>query len=205
MANVFTPYGFRQVAVITGHPANFGNGTEKIQASYATPIYKGDPLVRLASGYLAKAPVGATQIHGIFDGCRYSSAARNGATNYSMFWPGNSDALSDAFAMVLAVPDGTFQAQSGNSAAAAATVTQALVGLNIGLGYGPATTAQGKLGFSTAYLDLSTVGTASTLPFKILNLVSDPPQVNGADLTTPFGDLLVGFNNTDYHAPTTGI
>ena len=202
MPNVFAPYGFRQTACLTGHPSNFGISTDRIQASYTTPIYRGDPLVRLPNGYLAKAPIGATQIHGIFDGCRYSSAARNGATNYSQFWPGGNDALADGLAMVILTPDAVFQAQSGNSAAAAAVAGMPVIGLNIGIAYGAANT---RLGFSAAYLDLSTLGTAPTLPFKVVNLVGDPPGVNGADITTAFGDLLVTFNNTDYRAPVAGI
>lgn len=203
MPNTFAPYGFRQVAGITGVPQNFGNSTEKVQAAYGTPILRADPVTRLANGYLGRLPAGAGQVHGIADGCRYSSAAKSGATNYSQFFPANTDVLADASLMVLANPLITLQAQTGNSAGAAVAATQALIGLNIGVAYGP--NPNTKIGFSSAYLDLSTVGVSAALPFKILALVSDPPGVNGADPTTPFFDLLVGFNSADYRAGTAGI
>ena len=201
MANLFLPYGLRHTGFTTGHPGNFGMATDKIAMANATPIFFGDPLVRLPSGYLAKAPVGATQIHGVFLGCRYLSVVK-GYTNYSLIWPGNGDALGDAAAIVVTTSDATFQVQTGNSAVAAATAPLSIVGENIGFAYG---TANLRTGISACYADLSTVGTTASLPFKVLALVSDPPSVNGADTTTPFGDILIGFNNSDYHAPTAGI
>lgn len=203
MANLFQPYGFRNIGTLAGHPFNAANSKVFIAAADTTPDYFGDPLVRKTNGYVGKAPLGAPQLHGVFIGCQYLSAVK-GYTNYSNFFPGNGDALADVTAWVISTMDATFQVQTGNSVAGAtaAPATNAMVGLNVGFAYG---TPNPRTGISAAYIDLSTAGTSTALPFKIVALVSDPPTVNGADPTTAYNDVIVTFNNTDYRAGTAGI
>jgi flagellar hook-associated protein 1 FlgK len=75
------------------------------------------------------------------------------------------------------------------------------VGNNINFALGTGSTATGNSG---ATLDVSTVLTTSTLPFKVVSLIYDPPGANGADTTTAYNWAYVTFNWQDYKS-TTGI
>ena len=48
-------------------------------------------------------------------------------------------------------------------------------------------------GISGAYLN--SVGTTVTFPFIVVDLVTFPPGANGADPTTAYNWVVVGFNN----------
>ena len=60
----------------------------QINYSYATKIFKGDPVQMQASGYISQwtAGTGVSQLAGIFWGCEYLSVAR-GYTVDAPYWP----------------------------------------------------------------------------------------------------------------------
>ena len=62
-------------------------------------------------------------------------------------------------------------------------------------------------GISGAYIDISTVNTTSTLPFRIVSLYSQvaPAGVNGTDDTSSYNMAVVTFNNVDLKAGQTGV
>lgn len=205
MANVSAPYGFRQVGTIDGFTPNYAPSQRRILKTNTTPIFKGDVVVQLSSGYIALATPGTTQIAGIFDGCEYLSISQ-GRTVRSPFWPGN-DAQLDVAAFVIDSPNSVFQVQSGNGG----PIVLADVGQNINFNAG----AGGNTftGFSGQFADFATLSpSTTTLPFRVINFAGNsgyvtgdgPPAIvgNGSDGTTAFNTIYVVFNNQDYKVLT---
>lgn len=203
MANTFAPQGFQQIGLLNGTAPTFAQSPARISKSNATPIYFGDPVTQLNTGYITQSTAGTTQIQGIFVGCSYLSTAL-GRTVYSRYWPGTTDAAADVAAFVIDDPQAVFAVQSGNGG----PVTLASVGTNINfaLGTGSAT------GISGAYADFATLATTSTLPFRIVNIAGNsgyvtgfgPPAIvgNGSDGTTAYNTIYVVFNNQSYKSLT---
>jgi hypothetical protein len=59
-------------------------------------------------------------------------------------------------------------------------------------------------GMSGATLDVVTNPPAATptFPFRIIDLITDPPGANGTDTTTAFNWAYVTFNNQDFKSLT---
>ena len=192
MANTFAPFGFLHVGFLEGAAPTFGNATKRIAAGNATAIYQGDPVTQLNTGYIAQSTAGSTQIHGIFVGCKYLSTSQ-GRTVWRSYWPG-SDATGDVEAYVINSPQAIFRVQANTN------LTLADVGNNgqFAVGTGNTTT-----GISGSYINGASATTA-TYPFRIVDLVRDPPGANGTDVTSANNWVVVTFNNQDYKS-TTGI
>jgi hypothetical protein len=205
LANLNTPYGFRVISLLGMSTPNYAVSQRRIASANATAIFKGDPVVQLNTGYITRATAGAVQIAGIFDGCEYLSISQ-GRTVRSPYWPG-SDAAADVACFIIDEPSAVFQVQSGNGG----PIVLADVGQNINFALGTGNTYNG---FSGAYVDFATIGTTTTLPFRIINFAGNsgfvtgdgPPQIvgNGADGTTAYNTTYVTFNWQDYKS-TTGI
>lgn len=201
MANTAAPYGFLQTATSSGPPnfASAGSGSPYlIKASFSVAIYFGDA-VRMwvsgddasgAAGYITPwvngdGAGGATKIlAGVFTGCQYYSTSQK-KTVFSNYWPG-SDASSDAIAYVIDDPNAQFQAQAG-----ATPIGFSSIGANVDV----AATPVPNTTLGTSGMVLATPTTAATLPFKVVNIVTTPPGVNGTDYTTGYNNVIVGFNN----------
>ncbi len=150
-------------------------------------------------------------VSGIFVGCEYNSTAQRKPV-WSPWWPGTSDATGNGAARVIDAPGSTFRVQ-GNG-----IITQAMVGQNATFAFGgtalgsPAATVgtgNSTTGRSTACLDITGATVAPgylfNLPFRITQLITDPPGSNGTDTTTACNWCYVTFNNQDYRAGTAGI
>ena len=197
MANVAGPYGFLQVGTASG-PPNFAQDSDppwRIASTYATAIGFGD-LVRLTSssdtGYIVQAAAANSTIPnvGIFYGCRYYSTGQR-KTVWNNFWPG-SDATGDVHAFVCTDPNAQFMVQAGATA-----ITQTSLGTTVDIVAGTVNTTTGLSG-----MYLGTPGTTSTYPFKIVNVVTNPPGANGTDLTTGYNNVIVAFNFQIYKSAT---
>lgn len=191
MANTFAPFGFQHVGYIDGHAPNYANTEKLVAQGNATQIFAGDPVTQLNTGYVTRSTAGTTQIHGVFLGCNYLASA--GGVVYSRYWPG-SGAASDATCQVISDPTALFLVQANGQ------TTQAMEGQNIqfALGTGNVST-QG----SGAYVDTTTVATTNTLPFRVWKLYTyGAPGANGSDQTTPYGYMLVTYNNQDFKSLT---
>ena len=197
MANSLAPFGFEPVGVLDGTVPTYAQDPYQLIANTDTnAAFAGDPMVRLSTGYLTKAPAGAGQIHGILIGCQYPSASQR-QTAYSKFWPGTGDSTGDVTAFVINHPQAEFLVQANG------LVTKAMVGMNAAHAYTNAGTVFN--GFSGATLDVSTVGTGATLPFRIVRLYTGIPGAvvgNGADQTSPYNWVWVTFNNQDFKSLT---
>jgi len=194
MANTFAPFGFSPISTSNG-PINWRLSVRRI-ASSASAIYRGDAVVPVTSpsqnGYIKQATAGAVALAGIFWGCEYLSVSQK-RTVWSAYWPG-SDASGDVIAYVIDDPNARFKVQtsgasfqiSGNNSTFTSSPVGQLAQLNVGTG----STATGISGM---YLD--TVGSTTTYPFMIVDMVIDPPGSNGADATSNYNYVIVGFNN----------
>lgn len=181
MSNIQAPQGFMSVGNDSGGAPTFGNAVGYIQASYATAIYIGDPVV-FSGGYLNRAAAGTTTIAGIFVGCHYTSPGA-GRPLFG-YWPG-SGAVSGSLVKAYFINDpfAEFYAQSNGSA-----ITQADVDQNINFALGTGNALSGRSGAS---VDQSTIATTSTLPFRITSV----GPFTGSDGTSSYNWVKVAFNN----------
>jgi hypothetical protein len=201
MANTSNPFGFLQTGTTSGPPnfARAGSGSPyKIKSTFTTAIYFGDA-VRMwisgdsgtsAAGYITPwvngdGAGGATKIlAGIFQGCEYYSTSGKQWVQ-SRYWPG-SDATGDITAYVCDDPASQWVAQAG-----ATPIDLTSIGANVDV----ASTPVPNTTMGTSGMILATPTTTVTLPFKVLNLVTTPPGVNGRDILTGYNWVVVGFNN----------
>lgn len=188
MANTNAPFGFSQTS---GHGSapTYETNVRKIASNNSTAIFSGDPVTSLSSGYIAQSSPGTTQIDGIFVGCEYLSTSQK-RTVWSPYWPG-SDATGDITAYVVQDPNSRFVVQAGGSTTA---IGFADIGSNINFAVGTGNTSTGRSG---AYADQTTIATTSTLPFRIVGLVTDPPGAPGTDTASGYNRIVVAFNNVD--------
>jgi len=183
MANTNAPYGFRQYQG-TGSAPTYEQVSVLIAAADTTDIFFGDPVVPLNTGYVTQATSNSVQIAGIFVGCKYLSVSQK-RTVWSNYWPG-SDNSGDVTAYIVNDPNAKFVAQTDATGA-----TQADVNANVGFAIGSGNTANG---ISGAYVDMSTVNTTATLPFRIVSLVTQPPGAPGTEAGA-YNTVVVAFNN----------
>ena len=193
MANTFAPFGFRPISTSNG-PMNWRISTRRV-ASSAGAIYRGDavvPVTGTPTGYIIQATAGSVALAGIFWGCQYLSTSQKRVI-WSQYWPG-SDATGDVIAYVIDDPNARFKVQTSGASfqitGTPTTFTSSPVGqlAQLNVGSGSTTTQQ-----SGMYLD--TVGATATYPFQIVDMVLDPPGSNGADATSNYNYVIVGFNN----------
>lgn len=183
MANTNAPFGFRQYQG-TGSAPTYEQVAMTIASNDTTAIYFGDPVVPLNTGYITQASSNSVQIAGIFVGCKYLSTSQK-RTVWSNYWPG-SDNNGTVEAYVVNDPNAKFLAQTDSTGAA-----QGDVNANVGFAIGTGNTATG---ISGAYVDISTVNTTNTLPFRIISLVTNPPGSAGT-ASGAYNWVVVAFNN----------
>lgn len=220
MANILAPFGLRHFGYREGFAPTYGMKRAKIALGNTNPIFHGDAVIQLGTGYVAQPSSNALTIAGVFQGCEYLSISQ-GRKVRSPYWPG-SDASADVDAFLIDAGQATFFAQVNGTPGLFADI-----GANIGIftatGGSAAPTAgsgQGNTtnGLSGMLLDtagtnsggsgaISTVGALTTAPFRIIGLYSDyivqgspvlgAPSPNGCDQTTNFNFLVVAANNFD--------
>lgn len=188
MANTNAPFGFRQYS---------GNGSAPtyeqvpVRIAYnATNIFFGDPVSPDSSGYVVQASAGTTQIAGIFVGCQYLSVSQK-RTVWSNYWPGSDVASGNVVTgYIVNDPNAKFVAQVGGSSSVGAATTD--INANVQFAIGTGNTANG---ISGAYVDISvTPTTTSTLPFRLVDLVTAPPGAPGTEAGA-YNWVIVAFNN----------
>ena len=191
MANTYAPFGFRQVKG-TGSVPTFEQSVRTIDKDNTTAIFFGDAVIPLTTGYIAQATASTVRMEGIFVGCKYLSTSQK-RTVWSNYWPG-SDASEDVEAYVIDDPNAQFIVQSSDGGVAGGTdpVTFANIGEYINIYVGTGDTATGVSGMT---VDVNTLNTTATLPFRIVGLVQNPPGANGTDIASEYNHVIVAFNN----------
>jgi hypothetical protein len=194
MANTNAPFGFALSAFLPGFTPNYAPSVRRIASNNATAIYCGDPVTALNTGYITRSTAGTTSIEGILLGVKYLSTTQQ-RTVWRNYWPG-SDATGDVEAYVIDSPNALFRAQAGGSTTA---IGFADIGSGINFALGTGNTATG---ISGAYADQTTIATTSTLPFRIVKLVRDPPGANGTDIASAYNHVILAFNFQDFRGTT---
>lgn len=171
MANVNKPFGLLPIGNL-GTGAPFNGELMNVPMAYDTAaIYRGDPVAKLASGYVGvwtPSSTAVSQLAGIFWGCEFLSAF-TGKMESSAFWPGSGTVASSAQNTIvakiipcnLAVP-GAFVIQSD-----ATGIAFADIGRNCDVALGTGNTLNGQSG---AYINSATLNDTATLPFRIKSL-----------------------------------
>jgi hypothetical protein len=185
MANTAAYNGFQQYSG-TGSAPTYEQVAVLISSSSTAAIYNGDPVNPDANGFIVRGVTssssGNTQIAGVFIGCKYLSVSQK-RTVWSNYWPG-ADNSGNVEAYIINDPNAKFVAQFGN-VSVAQTYVNSGVGFNIGTG-------NANNGLSGAFLE--TLATDSTMPFKVVALVTDPPGANGTE-SGAYQKAIVAFNN----------
>jgi hypothetical protein len=214
MANVLAPFGFRHIGYREGFAPTYGMKRARIALGNANPIFHGDAVVQLSTGYVAQPANNTATIAGVFQGCEYLSISQ-GKKVRSPYWPG-SDASADVDCFLIDTINALFLGQVNGTPGVFGNI-----GNNIGVftatggsaapvaGSGQGNTTNGLSGMllDTANTFNGGVGTVATLPFRIVNLYSDVmiqgagtsggTQFNGTDNTTNYNWLVVAANNFD--------
>jgi hypothetical protein len=195
VANTFAPFGFSQ---------NRGTGSAPTYEQVVAPvayntanIFFGDPVFRLSDGSVAGVTTGPGPgtgvLAGIFVGCKYLSVSQK-RTVWSNWWIGSDVASGNTVeAYLVNDPNAQFLVQSSGGSG----ITQAMVGQLIQFAYGTGNTASG---ISGAYIDATSVGSTSTLPFRVVALTT-PVGANTA-VTGQYNNAIVAFNNVETKVTT---
>ena len=186
MANTSAPFGFRQYSG-TGSAPTYEQVAVTI-AYDATNIFYGDPVEPDSNGLIIQGDgtTAAAGIAGVFVGAQYLSVAQK-RTVWSNYWPGSDvSSANTVIGYIINDPNAKFLVQTGSTGA-----TQSTINLNAGYTTGSGNTANG---ISAAFLDVTTANTTSTLPFRVVALVTEPPGSAGT-ASGAFNYVVVGFNN----------
>jgi hypothetical protein len=184
MANTQAYNGFNQYKG-NGSAPTYEQVVATIVSSSTTAIYFGDPVEPDATGYIIRG-TGSATIAGVFVGCKYLSVSQK-RTVWSNYWPG-SDNSGNVEAYIINDPNAQFVASADSSTS---LWVQSAINSNCGYAIG---TGNANNGISGAYLDSTTLNTTSTLPFRVVGYVVDPPGANGTD-TGAYRKVIVAFNS----------
>ncbi|HEY6861679.1 MAG TPA: hypothetical protein VI358_18080 [Pseudolabrys sp.] len=194
MANSNSPFGARHLGMATGaSPATFSLITRKIASNNSHAIGTNDLVVNLDTGYVdywTPSSSVVSNFAGIFNGCKFFSTALQRVI-WSPYWPG-SGATGDVTAFI--VPVDQASPSSFVIQATSTPFTFADIGAVCDIDRGTVNTTTG---ISGATLDRGTIGTAATLPFKIMNVWSaiGAPGSLGTDDTANYNWVLVSANS----------
>lgn len=195
MSNTNFPFGFRPLGLDGAVQPTFGLKTAKIAYNNTNAIYRGDPIIRLNTGYVDVWPSTTDRglMVGIFWSAKYPSTSL-GRTTQNTYWPGNDVASTGTvtcyYIPLSGTPSPLFVVQTNGTA-----ITFADVGMNIDPATGTGS-IKGTYGLSGFTVDQATINTTNTLAFKIEGLWSDyaPTGSNGTDNTSSYNCIVVRGN-----------
>lgn len=201
MPNALSPFGLRPVRNLISGSNTYQASIRRILGTYATTIGFGDVVSinpgGAGQGYTILAPDGAASTLGVFQGVLpYYSTTISQTVNASG-WVADAGAPTFVECMVVDDPNIVFQAQLSGA------FTWSMVGQNIdwtAATNGAPGAAPSRI--STLSLDVTTVGVANTLPFKILGLASTFPGGIDPTDTNPWLEVKL---NTAQLASSGGI
>ena len=197
---VSAPYGLKPVNLIGGQV--FAGATRQMQiaSGYATNIFYGDLVKRIADGTIEKDVGTATATPcGIFLGVSFTNAS-TGQVQQQQFYPASQSIKSGTliFAVVADDPDTLFQVVSCSSGSTVAAMGISAIGNNIELIQNAGSTTTGN---SAVAINEGTQAVTSTLPVRIIDVVRD--TATGSDA---FVEFIVKINATMHqYNNSTGI
>ena len=194
---VNAPNGLQPVKKLDGSAWTGATNPYQITSTYATAIFRGDPVTVLSDGTLGVGVAGSACV-GVFWGVKYTDST--GVVKFMNYWPGNPGVLtgSTVEALVIDDPNVVFSVQETNASGAAGTpLALADRGLNINFLYTAGSTSTGS---SAVSINNASEADTATLNCKILQLDPTPGNAVGQ-----FANWLVTINNHLYRSGVTGI
>ena len=187
---VSAPYGLKPVNLIGGQV--FAGATRQMQiaSGYATNIFYGDLVKRIADGTIEKDTGTATATpNGVFLGVSFTNAS-TGQVQQQQFYPASQAVATGTkiFAVVADDPDTLFQVVSCSSGTTVAGMGISAIGNNIELIQNAGSTISGN---SAVAINEGTQAVTSTLPIRIIDVVRE--SATGADT---FVEFIVKINAT---------
>jgi len=191
------PQGLVPVKKLDGSAWTGATNPYQITSTYATALFRGDPVTILSDGTLGVGVAGSACL-GAFWGVKFIDST--GRVRFENYWPGNPGVLtgSRVEALVIDDPNTVFTIQETSGTGTAGTpLALADRGLNANFLYTAGSTATGQ---SAVSLNNATEADTATLNLKILQLDPTPGNAVGA-----FANWLVVINNHLYRGGVTGI
>jgi hypothetical protein len=184
------PYGLKPVNLIGGQV--FAGSTRQMQiaSGYATNIFYGDLVKRIADGTIEKDTGTATATPcGVFLGVSFTNAS-TGQVQQQQYYPASQQIKSGTqiFAVVADDPDTLFKVVSCSGTTVVAGMGISAIGNNIALIQNAGSTTTGN---SAVAIDEGTQDTTNTLPIRIIDVVRDT-----ATGTDTFVEFIVKINAT---------
>ena len=197
---VSAPYGLKPVNLIGGQVFAGSTRLMQIASGYATNIFYGDLVQRVAGGTIEK-DVGTTTATpcGIFLGVSFTNSS-TGQVQQQQFYPASQAIKSGTqiFAVVADDPDTLFQVVSCNATTVVTAMGITAIGSNVALIQNAGSTITGN---SAVAINTTTLATTSALPIRIIDVVRD--TATGADA---FVEFIVKINiNTHQYTTPTGV
>ena len=187
---VSAPYGLKPVNLIGGQVFAGSTRLMQIASGYATNIFYGDLVQRVAGGTIEKDTGTTTATPcGIFLGVSFTNAS-TGQIQQQQYYPASQQVKSGTqiFAVVADDPDTLFQVVSCSSGTTVAGMGISAIGNNIELIQNAGSTTTGN---STVAINEGTQATTSSLPIRIIDVVRE--TATGADT---FVEFIVKINAT---------
>lgn len=179
------PYGLIPINLIGGQVFASATRSIPITSASATSIFFGDVVKLNSSGTLDKdvGTSSATPV-GVFLGCSYTDATFG--KTFRQFYTANTVA-SDIVAFVQDDPDALYKVAVVSSGTTIGTVTRANVGENAVLVQNAGNTTNGDSRVAIS----STLGTTSTFPIRIIDVIA---ETSPANFPASFTEVVVKWN-----------
>ena len=187
---ISAPYGLKPVNLIGGQVFAGSTRLMEIASGYATNIFYGDLVKRIADGTIEKDTGTATATpNGVFLGVSFTNAS-TGQVQQQQFYPASQAVATGTkiFAVVADDPDTLFQVVSCSSGTTVAGMGISAIGNNIELIQNAGSTISGN---SAVAINEGTQAVTSTLPIRIIDVVRE--SATGADT---FVEFIVKINAT---------
>lgn len=191
------PNGLVPVKKLDGSAWTGATNSYTIASTYATAMFRGDPVTILNDGTLGVGVAGAACV-GVFWGVKWTDST--GRVRFENYWPGNPGVLTGSTVEALVIDDANtvFSIQETSGTGTAGTpLALTDVGLNANFLYTAGSTATGT---SAVSLNNASENTTDTLNLKILGLDPTPGNAVGN-----FANWLVTLNNHRYKTGVTGV
>ena len=186
---VSAPYGLKPVNLIGGQVFAGSTRLMQIASGYATDIFYGDLVKRVAAGTIEKdtGTTTATPV-GIFLGVQFTNGS-TGQVQQQQFYPASQSIKSGTqiFAVVADDPDTLFQVAVVSGTTVITGVGITAIGNNATLVQNAGSTTTGN----SAVAILDSTATTNTLPIRIIDVVRDT-----ATAADNFPEVIVKINAT---------
>ena len=186
---VSAPYGLKPVNLIGGQVFAGATRLMEIASGYATNIFFGDLVKRVAAGTIEKDVGTATATpSGIFLGVQFTNGS-TGQVQQQQFYPASQSIKSGTkiFAVVADDPDTLFQVAVVSSGTTITGVGISAIGNNTTLVQNAGSTTTGN----SAVAVTATTATTGSLPIRIIDVVRDT-----ATAADNFPEVIVKINAT---------